>query len=193
VALGYQSKINNKFDKYAGLFPNGGELDIPPRANLGFAFKSDSGSAVTFDIERIFYENSDAIGNPSANLFGCIGGDASQCLGGRNGTGFGWKDMTVYKLGFQWAASNDMTWRFGYSTGKQPIRPSDVTFGIIVPGVIEDHYSVGFTRALDSGREFSMALTYAPENCVNGPSQFTPGQQVEICMHQYILKGQYSW
>lgn len=193
MALSYQSKISNTFDKYAGLFPNGGELDIPPRANLGFAFKSDTGSAFTLDIERIFYEDSDAIGNPSSNLFACLGGDRSSCLGGSNGAGFGWNDMTVYKLGFQWAAGNDMTWRLGYSTGDGPIDPSDVTLNILAPGVVEEHYSVGFSKALEGGREFSLALTYAPEECVSGPSAFVPGQTVEICMNQYMLKGQYSW
>lgn len=193
LSLAYQTRIANTFDDYAGLFVDGGELDIPPRANLGLAFKMTSGSAVTLDVERIFYEDSDSIGNPSARLFGCMRGDRSQCLGGSNGAGFGWNDMTVYKLGFQWQASPEMTWRFGISSGDQPIEPEDVTLNIIAPGVIEDHYSVGFTRALSGSREFSMAFTYAPEECVSGPSQFTPGQTVEICMHQYMLKAQYSW
>ncbi|MCZ7599461.1 MAG: hypothetical protein M5U09_19440 [Gammaproteobacteria bacterium] len=46
---------------------------------------------------------------------------------------------------------------------------------------------------MDGDREFSVALTYAPEECVSGPSQFSPGQTVEICMSQYMLKAQYSW
>ncbi len=193
LSVGYQSKISNTFDDYAGLFAGGGDLDIPPRANMGLAHRLDGGSAITFDVERIFYEDSDAIGNPSANLFACLGGDRSQCLGGANGAGFGWNDMTVYKLGFQWQASEDMTWRFGVSHGDQPINPADVTLNIIAPGVIEDHYSVGFTRRLDGDRAFSMSFTYAPEECVSGPSQFVPGQSVEICMSQLLLKGQYSW
>ncbi|GJL82386.1 MAG: hypothetical protein DHS20C01_20200 [marine bacterium B5-7] len=193
ASLSYQSKISNTFDKYAGLFPGGGELDIPARVNLGFAYKAKSGSAVTFDIEQIYYEDVDAIGNSSSNLFACAGGDPSQCLGGSNGAGFGWNDMTVYKLGFQWKSSNDMTWRFGVSHGDQPIDPQDVTLNILAPGVIEDHITAGFSRVLDGGREFSLALMYAPEECVSGPSQFVPGQSVEICMHQLALKGQYSW
>lgn len=193
IAFSYQSKIGNTFDDYAGLFPSGGEFDIPPRANLGFAFKSDSGSAVTFDIERIFYEDSDAIGNPSSGLLACFGGDRSQCLGGSNGAGFGWDDMTIYKLGLQWAAANDMTWRIGYSRGDQPIDSGDVTLNILAPGVIEEHYSLGFSKTLAEGREMSFSLTYAPEECVSGPSAFVPGQSVELCMHQYMLRGQYSW
>ncbi|MCZ7599462.1 MAG: outer membrane protein transport protein [Gammaproteobacteria bacterium] len=109
LSLAYQSKIANTFDDYSGLFVDGGELDIPPRANPGLAYKMKSGSAVTFDVERIFYEDSDSIGNPSARLFGCMSGDRSQCLGGSNGAGFGWNDMTVYKLGFQWQANPAMT------------------------------------------------------------------------------------
>ncbi|MDH3282913.1 MAG: outer membrane protein transport protein, partial [Gammaproteobacteria bacterium] len=42
VTLGaaYQTKIPNTFDDYAGLFPNGGELDIPPVAQVGLAWKT---------------------------------------------------------------------------------------------------------------------------------------------------------
>ncbi len=192
-SLSYQTKISNKFEDYAGLFPNGGEFDIPPRANLGLAFKSDGGHAVTFDVERIFYEDSDAIGNPSSNLNACFGGDRSKCLGASDGAGFGWQDMTVYKLGLELEVNPDLVWRFGFSDGDQPIRPQDVTLNILAPGVIENHYSTGFTKRLEGGKEFSMSFMYAPEECVSGPSQFVPGQAVEICMSQVAVKGQYSW
>ena len=47
--------------------------------------------------------------------------DLTSCLGGDNGAGFGWDDMTVYKAGHEVEGGEDWTWRFGYSYGKQPI------------------------------------------------------------------------
>ncbi|MFT7531899.1 MAG: long-chain fatty acid transport protein [Gammaproteobacteria bacterium] len=193
MALSYQTEVDNTFDKYSGLFANGGELTIPARANIALAFKSNSGSALHLDVEKIFYEDADAIGNSPAGLLACMGGDVSQCLGGTNGAGFGWEDMTVYKLGFQFKSGNDMTWRFGVSTTDGPIDSEDVTLNILATGTPEKHYAAGFTNKLDNGREFSMSLMYVPEACVEGPSQFVPDQTVEICMEQMALRGQYSW
>ena len=67
-------------------------------------------------------------------------------LGMEGGAGFGWKDMTVVKLGAQWEASHDWTLRLGYATGKQPIPASEVMFNLLAPGVIEQHVTLGGHR-----------------------------------------------
>ena len=74
--------------------------------------------------------------------------DTSYCLGGKNGAGFGWDDMMVYKIGGQWNTGNDWTWRAGFSHGKQPIDSSQVVFNILAPGVVEDHWTLGFTKQI---------------------------------------------
>ena len=66
-------------------------------------------------------------------------------------------------------------------------------FLMIATGVIEEHYSFGFTKKLSGDREFSMSFTYSPENCVSGPSLFVPGQSVEICMEQVGILAQFNW
>ena len=193
VGVSYQSEIKNTLDEYAGLFANGGELNIPATATIGLAFKPNNSSTVVFDIQHIFYSDSDAIGNvatgnPGGGLFACAGGNTANCFGGAQGAGFGWEDMTVFKLGYQVQTSSDMVWRFGVSYGEQPIPEGEVTLNIIAPGVIETHLTAGFSKKLASGNEFSAALMYAPENCVEGPSAFNPGQTIELCMHQVQLE-----
>lgn len=195
VSLGvsYQSKIKNKFDKYAGLFPNKGEFEIPATAQAGIAVKAGSGLTIAADIQKIYLSKSDAVGRSSAGLFACMGGDMTQCLGGSNGPGFGWNDMTVYKLGIQKKMGNGTTWRAGYSYGKQPIDAAEVTLNIIAPGVIEQHYTIGMGQKLANNRSFDLAFMYAPETCQTGPSAFNPGQTIKICMHQFQLQGSYNW
>ncbi len=65
-------------------------------------------------------------------------------LGADNGPGFGWEDIDVWKLGVEYKYSQQLTLRAGYNHGDNPISPSDVTFNILAPGVIEDHLTVGF-------------------------------------------------
>ena len=68
-----------------------------------------------------------------------------------------------------------------------------MTFNILAPGVMEEHYTAGFTRRLDGGREFSVALMYAPSVTVTGPQNFDPTQSVEFKMHQWDLEFSYAW
>jgi long-chain fatty acid transport protein len=128
-------------------------------------------------------------------LGACMMGDPSQCLGADNGSGFGWKDMTVYKLGYQWQTSPDWTWRLGYSYGKQPIRDSEVLFNILAPGVIEHHFTFGFTRAIGANNELNFAAMYAPEKKVSGanPHGGARAQDIELKMYQFELEASYAW
>ncbi len=193
LGASYQSKIKNTFDDYAGLFANGGELDIPATATIGLAFEPNDKSVITFDIQRIWYSDVDAIGNSGSRLFACMGGDATQCLGGSNGAGFGWEDMTAYKLGYQIDTGNGWTWRAGFGTGKQPIPESEVTLNILAPGVVEEHITFGFTKKNGPKKEFSMAFMYAPSNSVKGPALFNPGREIELTMKQYQIEASWSW
>lgn len=203
LAASYQTEIANKFDDYSGLFPEGGKLHIPATAQLGLAAHGGAGT-FTADIQHIFYESTEGVGDPgttglptrcipSAPFSPAPIASGSGCLGGVPGLGFGWEDMTVLKLGYTWPDTGGMTWRVGASFGDQPVPEKDVTFNIIAPGVIEQHYTVGFSKELASGNEFSFAFMYAPETCVKGPDLFTPGQTVELCMHQFALNAGLSF
>jgi len=193
IGASYQSKIKNTFDQYAGLFPNKGEFEIPATAQAGVAIKAGDGLTFAADVQKIYLSKSDAVGRSAAGLFACMGGDMTQCLGGSNGPGFGWNDMTVYKIGVQKEMGNGTTWRLGYSNGKQPIDPTEVTLNILAPGVIEQHYTIGMGKKLANNRSFDLAFMYAPEKCQTGDSAFNPGQTIKICMHQFQLQGSYNW
>ncbi len=108
------------------------------------------------------------------------------CLGGDDGAGFGWEDMTVVKVGCQWRASDEWTWRFGYSQGDQPIPDDEVLFNILAPGVMEEHFTFGFTKLLGGG-ELSFAAMVAPSNSVTGTKPFDTQQEIELEMDQIEL------
>jgi long-chain fatty acid transport protein len=132
LAGSYQTKIwMTKFDKYKDLFAEDGDFDIPATATIGLAWNPMQSHTFTFDIQRILYSGVEAVSNPMGNLTACAGGAVESCLGGDDGAGFGWDDMTVYKLGWQYQPSDLWTVRLGYSRTNQPINSDDVTFNIL--------------------------------------------------------------
>lgn len=175
IAIGatYQSKISmGKFDKYKGLFADSGGFDIPSNWGLGVAFKPMPAWLVALDYERINYSDVKSVNNPSNLILQCAGGDPSACLGGSNGTGFGWQDVDVIKIGVQYELNAQWTLRAGYNHSDNPIRASDVTINILAPGVIRDHATAGATWKWDAQNELSTAFMYAFNNTVQGSSLF---------------------
>ena len=199
VGLAYQSKMSmSEFDDYADLFAERGGMDIPSSLKAGLSFLATDAIRVNVDVEHITYSETASVNNPMANLGACptlpFGGTSlSSCLGGSNGGGFGWEDMTTYKLGFEWQQDETSIWRFGYSYGEQPIQSADVLFNILAPGVMEQHITFGLTRQRANGGAWSFMFMYAPENSVTGPSMFDPTQTIELKMSQLEFEIGYSF
>jgi len=197
--LMYQSKIwMDEFDDYADLFAGQGDMDVPADLKIGLTLGVTDRTALSFDIEHIWYSDVDSVGNPIANLFRCPtalagGTDLNSCLGGSNGGGFGWDDMTVFKVGLRYGAGEDWTWRLGYSYGEQPIPTSEMSFNILAPGIMEHHFTGGFTFERTKGRQWNLALMYAPSIDVTGPQNFDPSQNVTFEMYEWELEASYSW
>ncbi len=190
VGASYQTKIwSSEYDKYAGLFAEQGDFDIPSNWTVGIAVKPTPELAFLFDVQRIYYSDVRSVGNPMLpNLM-------TAFLGNDSGAGFGWRDMTVFKAGAQWKSSDLWTWRAGYSYGRQPIRSADVMFNILAPGVIEQHATVGFTRAISKTQDLSFALMHAFSRTVSGPNplEFPGAQEIRIKMNQWEATVGYTW
>jgi long-chain fatty acid transport protein len=196
IGAAYQPEIDmSEFDDYAGLFADKGDFDIPSNFTLGVTVDVGSTGMLFVDVQQINYEDVAAVSNSISKLGSCAagptGGTGDGCLGGSDGAGFGWEDMQILKLGYQWQAGK-MIWRVGYSKGDQPIPKEEVVFNILAPGVIEEHFTFGFTRELDAKSSINFAAMYAPSNSVKGPNNFDPTQEVELEMDQYELAFSYS-
>jgi long-chain fatty acid transport protein len=186
VGAAWSSKINmGKFDKYKGLFAGRGDFDIPSNWNLGVAIKPAPDWTVAVDVQRINYSDVAAVNNPSLPV---------APLGASNGPGFGWRDIDVFKLGVQWQMNPAWTLRAGYNRGDNPIRAEDVTFNILAPGVMKEHYTLGFTWAMNPTSELTGAFMIAPRKTVSGASLFDAVFQApgfagteKIGMRQYSI------
>jgi long-chain fatty acid transport protein len=180
VGASYQTKIKmGEFDDYAGLFAEQGDFDIPANWTVGIGLGFEQ-MGLVFDVQQILYSDIKSVGNPMLpNLM-------QAQLGNDNGAGFGWEDMTVLKGGIYFQTSGGWTWRAGYSKGEQPIPEKEVLFNILAPGVIEQHLTLGFTKALGN-KEIDFAIMRAFSKSVSGGNPLeVPGRQtIELKMDQW--------
>jgi long-chain fatty acid transport protein len=198
LGAAYQPRIRmSNFNKYSGLFPNEGRFDIPAVANVGMAWNTTPEWLLLFDIQRIFYSDVAAIANTADAMFSCMQGVSAACLGGPISTGFGWDDMTVYKLGLQYQQPN-WSVRSGISYGKSPIRDSEILFNVLSPGLIEWHYSLGGSYRLTDTLSLLGSYMYAPKNTLSGKNSLSgmdgsEQQTITIAMSQQELTLGLEW
>jgi long-chain fatty acid transport protein len=134
-----------------GLSITGNSIDIPPTYTLGTALRVGKFAAV-LDIQRINYSSVSALSSP-----GSLSSDA----------GYGWKNVTVLKLGTQYTMGGT-TLRLGVSHAKPPIDTTDMSNSLYLPLIIENHASLGITQVLNEDIELSMAYTHGLKNTVSG-------------------------
>ncbi len=193
VRVGWQGELNrilsvgatymsrtymSRFDRYRGLFAEGGKFDIPANFAGGVAVKPNSKTVVMFDVERILYGQIKSIANSDAN---------QALLGASNGPGFGWKDITVIKTGMDYAVSRSLTVRGGYNYSELPISSSQTFFNLLAPAVTKHHLHLGTTVSFHGGRQMSFAYVHAFENTVYGVNSIPPaagGGNANLRMYQ---------
>lgn len=187
VGATYQSRTwMSKFSDYKGLFAEHGDFDVPENYGVGIAVKATPKLTVAADIQRINYGDVESVGNKVDCFF------AGACqLGAGNGPGFGWRNMTVFKLGMSYAWSDKLTLRGGISTTNQPIPSSQTLFNILAPGVVENHLTLGATWAVSPSSELSLAYMHAFSNKVKGSASIPAvpfgGGNANLKMHQDSL------
>ena len=217
AGLNYSSRVYmSKFNRYAGLFAEGGDFDIPSNYTGGLAYKVTPKFNVIGDIQYIRFSEVRSVGNPGpdasnpSSFFSLCPGDVSECLlGAKYGLGFGWTNQTVYKLGVDYRYSKAITLRAGYNYGKSPIPANQILFNMLAPGVVEHHLTLGATfdgydalaKYFGANRgEITVNYMYAFANTLKGPTAFPPsgypitiGTNASIAMKQNAIGIAYAF
>ncbi len=178
LGASYQSRIwMDEFRDYAGLFGEQGDFDIPESWNIGLALRLSPAHEFLLDYQQINYSDIRSVGNafdPNAFVNNCaiprLFGDTAEsadCLGSATGPGFGWRDMSIYKLGYQYVQAHYKL-RFGYSHTEQPIPSSEALFNVLAPGVIEQHFTAGASFRWSQRLWIDTALMYGAGATVRG-------------------------
>lgn len=193
LGLTWASKIKaDKFDRYAGLFADGGSFDVPENYGAGLSYRLTPRLTLGADVQEIKYGHVRSVANDfdAQQLF------AGNRFGSESGPGFGWRDITVYKFAASYALTPALTLRGGYSHAEQPIPGSQTFLNILAPGVIQDHLSFGLTWSPAPDNELSLAYTHGFEEKVKGDGsipQTFGGGEVNLKMSQDIFGLGYAW
>lgn len=193
LGLTWSSKIKaQKFDRYAGLFADGGSFDVPENYGVGLSYKLTPSLTIGADVQEIKYGGVRAV----ANDFDVQSLFAGNNFGSKNGPGFGWQDITIYKLAVSYSLSPELILRSGFSHADQPVQRDQTFLNVLAPGVIQDHLSVGLTWRVTPGNELSLAYTHGFEQEVKGngsiPASFGSGE-ANLKMSQDTLGVAYAW
>ncbi|MDE2260234.1 MAG: outer membrane protein transport protein [Betaproteobacteria bacterium] len=193
VTLGatYQTKTKmGKFNNYAGFFAGQGAFDVPANYGVGMAIKAAPATTFAFDVERIQYSGIASVNNP------LVLPPTYPPLGNDGGAGFGWQDMTVFKLGVSQVISSTLTLRAGFNHNNQPIPNTQTFFNILAPGVVEDHATLGATWILPNKAELTVSYMHAFTRTVNGsgsiPASFGGGN-ANLTMYEDSIGIAYGW
>jgi long-chain fatty acid transport protein len=188
ITLGatYQPKTKmSKFGKYSGLFADQGSFDIPANYGVGIAVKATPQITTAFDVERIQYAGVTSVGN-SPNI--------PAQYGSTNGPGFGWSNMTVFKLGVAYAYDPSLTLRAGFNHNTQQIGADAAFLNILAPGVVQNHLTLGSTWKLADKSELSVAYIHAFSQTVTGPIPANlGGGTASIKMSEDSIGVMYGW
>ena len=167
----YQTRTAmSSFSAYRGLFAGAGSLDIPANYGVGMAWKMRPSTTVALDVERILYSSVASVSNP---LY--FPPQSAQLLGQGGGSGFGWSDINVFKIGVSQVVSPTLTLRAGFDYNTQPIAPTQTFFNILAPGVVQNHATLGATFLLPNKAELTLSYMHAFANTVNGASSIPAG------------------
>jgi len=187
----WQSKgYSEDFKKYAGLFAGQGSFDVPSSYGIGAAYKLTDTLDAALDVERIDYSGVDSVGNSLSQLF------LGNPFGSSNGPGFGWRDVTAVKLGFNYTIDPQWQLRAGWGWGSEPVRSGQTFLNILAPGVVQHHVSAGATWTSLGGTEISASLTYAPNKSVNGSGSIPPnfgGGEVNVHLSEVVAGVAVGW
>lgn len=174
LGASYKSRIYmSRLDGFEGLFAEQGSFDVPPSWTIGAAVRPFKDLWLLLDVERILYSKIAAVSNPL---------NFNAPLGSNGGSGFGWNDMTVVKIGAQWQATADLTLRAGFSTTDQPISDDQLLLNIVAPGVVEEHFTAGVGYRLSENWQVDAAFLYAPTVTVSGRNPVDPAQNIEVSL-----------
>jgi long-chain fatty acid transport protein len=165
----WQSKtMVGSFDRYKGLFANGGNLDLPAAYGAGIDVTPLRGLDVAIDVTRIDYHGVNAIGDSFDSIF------SGNKLGAPNGPGFDWKNCTAVKLGINWHATDRLQLRVGYNHSSAT-DPAYETFpNILSPNTTEHQYTAGATWTISPKWEVSVMGFYAPAVILYGTPNAIP-------------------
>ena len=143
------------------------DLDYPQQAAVGIAYRASNKLTFSGDIKWINW--SDTMGQLTING-----------PGGSIPYNSGWDDQTVFAIGINYDINEMFTIRGGYNYAESPIGPEDVANNLILPAVVESHYTIGGDYRINTHWDLAFHYMYVPENTVTSTDPQLPGAKISL-------------
>lgn len=188
IGAAYQTRLyQSTFDRYEGVVIDG-SIDFAPILNLGAHFHFRPGHRLLIDLEHIEYSQVTPLAqrvDPQRFSDECFiprvlsrserPAPLAACLGGRTGPGFGWRNVTVHKLGYE-ADLGRWRVRAGFSWVGNPVVAGQTLSKFYAPAITDQHASVGLSFNRRNGSEIQLALVHALKNSSRERNIFSNAQ-----------------
>ena len=93
----------------------------------------------------------------------------------------GWDDQLVLAMGLAYKVNDRLNLRAGFNYGESPIDSESAANNMILPAVVETHYTFGADYRLDAHWDIGFHYMYVPENTVTaGPETTAPGVKISL-------------
>lgn len=160
VGAAYQSRIAmDPFYRYRSVYMEPGQFDIPATANVGLALDATGNSTLSFDVRHIRYSEV----RPFTSVL--LPNRFLSLLGDGTSPRFGWQDLTVYQVGWQWENDDrDLAWNVSWSSGRQPAPTSRILERALASDLADSHWVVGVSRHTGDRSQLSLAASYTPSD-----------------------------
>lgn len=170
LGLTYQPETSmRRFKKYRGFLASNGRFNIPTVYSGGIAWRFMPCAVVAFDVQHYSWKQIKALHNSLLN------DGRLELLGSSNGPGFGWKSQTFYRVGVEYALSDEWTVRAGFRHVNMPIRSSQTVVNQLTLETAEDFLTLGTTYQVSECAEVSAMFAYGFSKTLKGKGSIPPG------------------
>ena len=176
-------------DGIAGNVPIEGEVrfldfNTPAKLDVGISHQVTDKWLIAFDVSRVFWK--DALKDIKLGFASGMG-DVDLKLPQDA------KDQTIMAIGTSYAATPRLTLRAGYRHATQPF--NDEGLLALIPAVLQDHASLGFSYQLSKSGRFDAAYSHAFKESMTNRSAYNTSSPVKssIAQDNFVLAYNYSF
>ena len=107
----------------------------------------------------------------------------------------GWSDQTIYALGVAYQLSDTVNLRAGYNFAESPFGETVVSSNLILPAIVETHYTAGMDVDLNKHWELAFHYMLVPKKTLVAPMSDPnmPGTAADLAEHSFGLNVGYRF
>lgn len=145
------------------------DLDFPQQAAIGLALRATPTLTIAADVKWIEWSD-------TMNKLAVEGPGVTVAMDP------GWNDQTVYALGVDYKVNSKVNLRAGYNYAEAPFGAAEVSRNLLLPAIVETHYTVGGDVKLNNHWELAFHYMYVPESTLKAPANdpMLPGAEISL-------------